>query len=226
MEDKPHYHGHRERLRKRFLEVGAASLADYELLELILAAAKPRGDLKPLAKELLKHFKTFGGVIKADPYELTHLPHIGQASVVALKIIQAAAERMMGEEISERPILGAWHHVINYCRLTMGHLKKEQLRLLFLDVHNKLIKDEVQQIGTVDHATVYPREIAERALALGASGLIFIHNHPSGDTRPSQADITMTREIKFLLGKLNIHLHDHLIIGCHGHTSLRAEGFI
>ena len=224
--DKPGYLGHRQRLRARFLEAGPAALPDYELLELILFQAKPRQDTKPLAKALLARFGSFAGVIGADIAALMAVPEMGEASVVALKAIQAGVERVLRDEVRAAPVLTAWDKVVDYCRAAMARAPIEQFRLLFLDRKNALIADEVQQTGTVDHTPVYPREVVKRALELGASAVIMVHNHPSGDPTPSKADVDMTRAVQTACATLGIDLHDHLVIGRAGHASLRGLGLM
>ncbi len=226
MSDKPHYLGHRQRLRERFLKGGPEALADHELLELVLFLARPRSDVKPLAKRLLKHFGNFAGVISAQPEALKEIPGLGESGVAALKSVQAAAQRLAREEMAERPVIGSWDKLLDYCRAIMAREQVEQFRLLFLDRKNRLIADELQQTGTVDHAPVYPREVVKRALALGASANIMVHNHPSGDPTPSQGDIEMTREVAGACEKLGIALHDHIIIARGGHASLKSLGLI
>ncbi|MCH7541099.1 MAG: DNA repair protein RadC, partial [Proteobacteria bacterium] len=222
--EKPHYLGHRKRLRERFIKAGGEALPDYELLELLLALAKPRGDVKPLAKKLIKRFGGFAAVISAEPRELTEVEGVAEATAVALKTVQAAALRLAREEVMARPVIGSWERLIAYCRMAMAHSKTEQFRLLFLDRKNALIADELQQRGTVDHTPVYTREVVKRALDLGASAIIMVHNHPSGDPTPSKADILMTREVRDAAEKLGIVLHDHVIIGRGEHASFKALG--
>ena len=193
-DESPHYHGHRDRLRARFLEVGGA-LPDYELLELILFRSIPRRDVKPMAKELMKRFGTFAEVLAAPPARLMEVEGIGDSVVTDLKIVEAAARRLAKGAVAKRPVLSSWSAVLDYCRTAMAFMDREQFRLLFLDKRNGLIADEVQQSGTVDHTPVYPREVVKRALELSASAVILVHNHPSGDPTPSSADITMTRVI-------------------------------
>ena len=224
--DKPGYLGHRQRLRARFLEAGPAALPDYELLELILFQAKPRQDTKPLAKALLARFGSFAGVIGADIPQLMAVPEMGEASVVALKAIQAGVERVLKDEVRANPVLSSWDKVVDYCRAAMARAPIEQFRLLFLDRKNVLIADEVQQTGTVDHTPVYPREVVKRALELSASAIIMVHNHPSGDPTPSKADIDMTRQVIEAGRPLGVAVHDHLIAGRHGVESLKARGLI
>jgi DNA repair protein RadC len=225
-DETPHYHGHRERLRARFLEAGAASLADYELLELLLFSAIPRRDVKPLAKALIQRFGGFAGVINAEPAALLAEPGISEATMVMLKAIQATMHRVLRAETRERTVLTNWQSVLDYCRALMGHNKVEEFRLLFLDRRNALIADELQATGTIDHAPVYPREVVKRALDLGASAIIMVHNHPSGDTTPSRADIEITKAVAEAAGTLGIQLHDHLIVGGRNHASFRALGLI
>lgn len=224
--ERPHYHGHRERLRERLLERGGASLADHEVLEFLLFAAQPRGDTKPLAKALLEKFRTIAGVLTADPAALRQVKGMGDASIAALKIVTQAAERLAREEAMAGDVISSWDKLLAYCRQTMAHQKIEQFRLLFLDKRNRLIADEVQQQGTIDHTPVYTREVMKRALELGAAALILVHNHPSGDTEPSAADIAMTEELRSAAEKLGIAIHDHLVIGRAGHASFRSLGLL
>jgi DNA repair protein RadC len=223
---KPHYHGHRDRLRDRLLARGGASLADYEVLEFLLFGAKPRGDMKPLAKDLLARFGSLARVLTAEPAALEQVPGMGKASVAALKIVTQAAERLAREEAMAGDVISSWDKLLAYCRQTMAHQRIEQFRLLFLDKRNRLIADEVQQQGTIDHTPVYTREVMKRALELGAAALILVHNHPSGDTEPSAADIAMTEEIRSAAEKLGIAIHDHLVIGRAGHASFRSLGLL
>ncbi|MEE8270503.1 MAG: DNA repair protein RadC, partial [Alphaproteobacteria bacterium] len=216
-----HHAGHRERLRRRFLTVGPDSLADYELLELLLFAGLPRRDVKPLAKRLLEDFGSLGGVLTADPAQLERRAGLRPATVATLKAVAAAAQRMLREEAAARPVIGAWSQLLDYLSVAMKYERAEQFRLLFLDRRNLLIADEVQQRGTVDHAPVYPREVVKRALELGATALILVHNHPSGDPTPSRDDIAMTRTVAEALNAVNVALHDHVIIGRQGHASFR-----
>ena len=224
--ETPHFHGHRQRLRERFLEAGPAALADYELLELLLFPALPRSDVKPLAKALIDRFGGFAGVINADIAALQEIPGLGLTSAIAIKAVQAAVQRVLKAEVIDRPILSSWQGVLDYCHAAMGHARIEEFRLLFLDRRNALIADEVQQRGTVDHTPVYPREVIKRALDLGASAIILVHNHPSGDPTPSKAEIDMTREVANAARLMGIEVHDHLIIGRGKQTSLRGLGLI
>jgi len=223
---KPHYHGHRQRLRERFLATGGEGMPDYELLELVLAIAIPRSDVKPLAKSLLAEFKNFNGVITAEPATLGRVKGMGDVSVAALKVVQAAAVRLARGEIMERPLVSSWDQLLDYCMAAMGHEKVEQTRILFLDKRNRLIADERQNTGTIDHTPLYPREIVKRALEIGATAFILVHNHPSGDATPSHADIEMTKEVQEAAAKLGITLHDHLIISREGPASFRSLGLL
>jgi DNA repair protein RadC len=221
-DDTPHYHGHRDRLRARFSDVGGDAVPDYELLELVLFRSIPRRDVKPIAKELLKRFGTFAEVLAAAPARLMEVDGIGESIVTDLKIIEASARRLVRGAVANRQVLSSWASVIDYCRAAMAFMDKEQFRLLFLDKRNALIADEVQQSGTIDHTPVYPREVVKRALELSASALILVHNHPSGDPTPSSADIKMTREIIDVAKPLGIVVHDHIIVGRDGHASLKG----
>jgi DNA repair protein RadC len=224
--ETPHYHGHRERLRERFYSAGPDALSDYELLEMALFPALPRRDTKPLAKALLKKFGSFAEVIYASEARLREVDGIKDASVHQLKLIAAAADRIARGEIRRSVALSSWNDVIDYCRSSMAFADKEQFRLLFLDKRNQLIADEVQQTGTIDHTPVYPREVIKRALELSATALILVHNHPSGDPTPSQADIQMTKAIITIATPLGIAVHDHIIVGRGGHASLKGMRLI
>jgi len=215
------YHGHRERLRERFRVGGPQALPDYELLEMVLFRAIKRGDTKPLAKALLARFGSFAEVISAAPERLQEIKGVGPAIVSELKLIQAAALRLTRAAVINRPVLGSWDAIIDYCRAAMAYDDTESFRLLFVDKKNQLIADEVQQRGTVDHTPVYAREVIKRALELSASAIIMVHNHPSGDPTPSLADIDMTKRIISAGDKLGILVHDHIIIARKGHVSLR-----
>jgi DNA repair protein RadC len=223
--EKPHYLGHRRRLRERFLADGGDGFQDYELLEFLLTLAIPRRDTKPLAKALIERFGSFAEVIAASPESLAEF-EVSEATIASLKIVEAAAVRLSQRRAIDRPILSSWQKVLDYCHAAMARQPNEHFRVLFLDRKNKLIKDEVQQTGTVNHAPVYPREVMKRALELGASAIIMVHNHPSGDPSPSAADVAMTHEVRDVGAKLGVTLHDHLIIGREGHASLKALGLI
>ena len=217
---------HRKRLRARFIEGGATAMPDYELLELVLFRAIPRQDVKPLARQLLDTFGDFNRVITAAPARLQMVKGVGEAVVHELKIVEAAAQRMMRARVINRPVLSSWDALLDYCHTTMAHRETEQFRILFLDRKNVLIADEEQAKGTVDHVPVYPREVVKRALELNASALILVHNHPSGDPTPSESDISMTCQVQDACQTLGLVLHDHLIIGKSRELSFRATGYL
>lgn len=221
-EAPPHYHGHRERLRTRFREAGADALTDYELLELVLFRALPRRDVKPLAKQLIAKFGSFAEVISAPASRLKEVKGLGDSATTDLKIMQAAASRLLRGEVKKRPVLSSWSTVLDYCRTAMAFAEKESFRVLFLDKRNQLIVDELQQTGTVDHTPVYPREVVKRALELSATAIVLVHNHPSGDPTPSAADIQMTQAIIEVAKPLGISVHDHIVVGKDGHASLKG----
>ncbi len=222
---KPHYHGHRGRVRERVLKSGTEPLADYELLELMLFYSIERIDTKPLAKRLLERFGTLGDVFAAEPEQLREF-EIDQRTLVHFKAMREVGRRLAERKVKDMPVLTNWQQLIDYCHAALAHEKTEQFRILFLDTKNVLIADEVQQRGTIDHTPVYPREVVKRALALNAAALILVHNHPSGDPKPSRDDIEMTREIKAAAGALGISIHDHLVIGRKGHASFRSLGLL
>jgi DNA repair protein RadC len=221
-EAPPHYHGHRDRLRARFMEAGSDALADYEMLELVLFRAIPMRDVKPLAKELLARFGSFAEVISAPPERLKEVDGIGESVATDIKIVAAAAQRLAKGQVRKRPVLSSWQAVLDYVRTAQAFSEKEQFRILFLDKRNQLIADEVQQEGTVDHTPVYPREVVKRALELSATAVILVHNHPSGDPTPSHADIEMTRQVANVAKPLGVTLFDHIIVGKDGHASLKG----
>lgn len=217
---------HRKRLRARFMEGGASAVPDYELLELVLFRAIPRMDVKPLARLLLDTFGDFNRVISASPQRLAMIKGVGDAVIQELKIVEAAAGRLMRAKVMNRPVLSSWSALLDYCQTVMAHRETEQFRILFLDRKNVLIADEEQARGTVDHVPVYPREVVKRALELNASALILVHNHPSGDPTPSEADIAMTAQVQDAAQVLGIVLHDHLIIGKSRELSFKAQGYL
>ena len=223
---EPHQTGHRERLRERFIEGGAGAMPDYELMELVLFAAIPRRDVKPLAKQIIAQFGSFAEAIAAPRARLLEMDGIGEAAVTQLKIVEAAALRMSRTAMLGKPALSSWAALIDYCTAAMARSPNEEFRVLFLDRKNILIADEVQTKGTIDHAPVYPREIVKRALELGASAVILVHNHPSGDPTPSRADIEMTRDVAAAAKALKIAVHDHLVVGRSGHASFKALGLL
>jgi DNA repair protein RadC len=219
-------HGHRARMRDRLLERGADGLADYELIEMLLFFAQPKGDTKPIAKRLINRFGSYAGVLCAAPNDLAAVEGIGRFSIAAIKLAHAGAVRLARAEVMNRTILGNWDQLMDYLTAAMARERIEQFRILFLDTKNQLIADEVQGRGTINHTPVYPREVARRALELYAAALILVHNHPSGDPTPSMADIDMTAQMQRVLQSLGISLHDHIIIGNGRWTSLKKEGFI
>jgi DNA repair protein RadC len=227
----PHYLGHRSRLQERLLNGGAEALPDYEILEMLLAASNPRGDTKPLAKRLIDHFGgSLAAVLSADPAKLRSVSvegrRVGVAGAAMLKAVREAALRLSRAELASGEVIGSWDKLIDYCKANIAHGTVEEFHLLFLNRKNELIKHERQQRGTIDHTPVYPREVVKRALELDASALILVHNHPSGDPTPSKADIAVTRDIINAAKPLGVTVHDHLIIGRGGHTSLRDLGLL
>lgn len=224
-DDQPHYLGHRERLRDRFLaEPGA--LPDYEVLELLLASIIPRKDTKKLAKDLIAEFGGFPEVLAAPPAVLEAFSGVSATTATYLKVVEHAAQRMARLAVMDKPVISSWDALLDYCNAVMARLPVEQFRLLFLDHKNVLIADELQQQGTVDHTPLYPREVVKRALELNASAIIMVHNHPSGDPTPSKADIEMTRTVRDALRGVGITVHDHLIVGRKGHTSFKSVGLL
>lgn len=217
---------HRKRLRERFLVGGAGALPDYEMLELVLFRAIPRQDVKPLARTLLDRFGDFNRVLSAPVPRLLDVPGVGPAVVTELKIVEAAAHRLSRARVMQRQVISSWDALLDFCHTTMSHRETEQFRVLFLDRKNVLIADEEQARGTVDHVPVYPREVAKRALELNASAVILVHNHPSGDPTPSEADISMTQAVEAALQALGVTLHDHLIVGKSRELSFKSEGLL
>ena len=215
--------GHRDRVRERFAKIGGDKFTDAELLEAVLHLAIPRKDTKDLAKLLLKRFGSFSGVLSAPRERLAEFKGLGDTTITSLKVVQAAAQRFANDRVArDLPILSSWSSLIEYCRSAMAFEDVEQFRILFLDKKNRLIADEVQQKGTVDHTPVYPREVIKRSLELSATALILVHNHPSGDPSPSTADVQMTRQIVDVAKPLGVTVHDHIIIGKSGHASMKA----
>lgn len=223
--DTPHYTGHRDRLRERFLK-SPDSLPDYELLELLLFMAIPRKDVKPIAKALIDKFKDMNGVLNASLNDLQSITGVSHNSAVAIRAIRAAGLRLLQQDIMGRPVLTSWQRLVDYCQAAMANENKEHFRLLFLNKKNELIADEVQQSGTVDHTPAYPREIMKRALELGATALILVHNHPSGDPAPSDADVDLTKQIIAAAKPFDIVVHDHLIVSRNGTSSFKTMGLM
>jgi DNA repair protein RadC len=212
----PHYYGHRERLRERFREGGADAMPDYEILEMLLFRVIPRRDTKPLANALIRHFGSLGAVISASPQRLAEVDGVGEAIITDLKLVQAAALRLLKAEVKQRDALHSWSQVLDYLRASMAFETREQFRVIYLDKRNRVITDEVHARGTVDHTPVYVREIIKRALEVAASAIIIAHNHPSGDPTPSQTDIDMTKKVVAAGERIGIAVHDHVIIGRDG----------
>ncbi|TDT73241.1 DNA repair protein RadC [Litoreibacter halocynthiae] len=216
-------HGHRKRVRDRFLKAGGDATPESELLELVLFRAIPRREVRSLARRLLATFGDFNGVIAASPNRLSAVQGVGTSVIQELKVVEAAAQTMARTKVMHRDVLSSWDALLQYCRAKMANMEREQFRVLFLDRRNRLIADEALQTGTVDHVPVYPREVIKRALELNASALILVHNHPSGDSTPSRDDIAMTRQIRQGAETLGLVLHDHLIIGSSGTYSFRSN---
>ncbi len=222
----PHHTGHRDRLRVRFLKAGAEQLPDYEVLELLLFGVIPRKDTKPIAKALLAKFGSFDEVLAASSEDLMQVDGIKDSAAAMLKAVQASIQLALQTRVRNADVISSWNDVLDYCKARMAHDATEQFRIIFLDRKNRIIADEAQQRGTVDHTPVYPREVVKRALELNASAFIMVHNHPSGDPRPSRADIDMTRKVKDAAAAVGITLHDHVIVSRGGHASFRGDGLI
>jgi DNA repair protein RadC len=220
---RPHFHGHRERLRER-AGASLSALPDYELLELLLFRSIPRGDVKPLAKALLARFGSLAAITGASDADLRGVPGVGEAVALDLRLLHEATLRIGRGAVGKRPVVSSWSQLLDYVKVALAHEPREQFRVIFLDKKNQLIADEVMNHGTVDHAPVYPREVVRRALELSASAIILVHNHPSGDPTPSRPDIDMTRQIVEAAKALRIAVHDHLVVGRDGVASFRALG--
>ncbi len=223
---KPHHTGHRDRLRERFLGTDGEHFSDYELLELLLFFSIERIDVKPLAKALLAEFGSLGAVLAAEPARLRRFERVNERTCALFKALREAGRRLLRDDLAPRPVISSWTQLLDYCRASLAEEPTERFRVLFLDRKNKLIRDELQQRGTVDHAPVYPREVVRRALELGATALILVHNHPSGDPSPSRADIEITREVAAAARALGITVHDHVVVGRAGTASMKALGLI
>lgn len=218
--------GHRARLRKRLLEGGAEALADHEVIEYLLMTAIPRKDVKPIARTLIQRFGSLAGVLNADVAALSLHPGMGETSAAALKIVAVAARRLARQELADQPVLGHWQALIDYLAIDMAHLTVERVRILFLNHKNMLVHDWHVGDGSIDEAAIHPREVIRKALDLGSTALIIVHNHPSGSPEPSRADIQITNRIAEAGRLLGITVHDHIVIGRQGHVSLRAKGLI
>jgi DNA repair protein RadC len=221
-----HFHGHRERLRQRILKDGGAGLADYELLELLLCAFIPRIDVKPVAKDLLQKFGSVSAVLATSPERLMEVKGVGETAAAYIRATNLLLQHAAADQVKDRPVISNWAALLNYVSAKIKHEKTEQARVLYLDRKNKLIADELAGRGTVDHAPIYPREIAKRALELSASAVILVHNHPSGDPTPSRADVELTRDIERSLAPFEIKVHDHLVVGARETVSMKAKGLI
>ena len=224
--EPPGHAGHRARMRGKLLTAGPDALLDHELLEMVLFLALPRRDTKPIARALLTRFGSFANALAAPLSDLRGIEGLGEAGAAALRTVQAAALRLARAEVIDRPVLNNWDRLLAYLTAALSRERVEQFRVLFLDTRNRLMADEAQARGTVNHTPVYPREVVRRALELQATALILVHNHPSGDPSPSRADIEMTREVKAAADSLGIVLHDHLIVGNGRHLSFRREGLL
>ena len=224
--EKPHYIGHRQRLKEKLLLHGANSLADYELLELVLSIAIPRRDVKPLAKELINKFKTFGGVITAPTDALQEIKGIGNTVIATLKIIEASQIKTLKDKIETTSIISSWSELIDYCKLNIGNKDTEEFHILYLNTKCHLIKDETHSTGTINTSSVYPREILKEVLKIGATSIILVHNHPTGDTTPSRPDIQITQKIKEILQTIDVSLHDHIIVAKGNYISFKMLGLL
>lgn len=218
--------GHRARLRKRLIEGGTDALGDHEVIEFLLMGAIPRRDVKPIARSLLTRFGSLAGVLNADPRALTNHPGMGETSAAALGIVAVAARRLARQGVRDQPVLASWQALIDYLTIDMAHLTVERVRVLYLNVQNHLILDHHVGDGSIDEAAIHPREVIRKALDLGASALILVHNHPSGSPQPSRADIQITQRIAEAGRLLGVAVHDHVIVGREGHVSLKAKGLI
>jgi len=218
--------GHRARLRQRLLGGGAEALADYEILEYLLFAAIKQGDTKPVAKALIKRFGSLAAVLNADHKALQSVSGVGESSAAALKSVALAARRMARGQVEQKPVLGSWQALLDYLTIDMAHLTVERVRVLYLNAQNRLIMDHHVGDGSIDEAAIHPREVIKQGLDLGATALILVHNHPSGNPEPSRADIHITNRIAEAGRLLGITVHDHVIIGREGNISLKAKGLI
>ncbi len=218
--------GHRERMRDRLIDRGPDGIADYELLEMLLFFAQPKGDTKPLAKRLINRFGSYAATLAAEPRLLSVVPGVGRATLAAIKLVQASSLRMALAEVKSRPVIANWDQLMAYLNAVLVHEPIEQFRVVFLDTRNQLLADEQQGRGTINHTPVYPREVAKRALELHAAAVILVHNHPSGDPSPSEDDVEMTMQVEAALKPLSVRLHDHVIVGNGRWLSLRKEQLI
>jgi len=218
--------GHRSRLRQRLLDGGDDALADHEVIEYLLMTAIPQKDVKPLARVLIQKFGSLAGVFNAEPQALTQISGVKDTTAAALKIVGIAARRLAQTTMREDSVLSSWQALIDYLHIDMAHLTHERVRVLYLNVQNRLLLDQVVSDGTLDESAIYTREIIAKAMAIGAAALILVHNHPSGSPQPSRADIQVTQKIMEAGRHLGIVVHDHVIIGREGHVSMKAKGLI
>lgn len=223
---KAHYLGHRDRLRQKIIERGVDALEDYELLETLLFAFIPRRDVKPISKALLTRFGGLGGVLSASAADLVTVQGVGDSCASYLKTVDALRHRAARETIIKRPLLNSWAAIVQYVKSRLEHEAREHFLILYIDKKNQLIDDSVHSIGTIDHSPVFPRELTKSVLDKGASAIVLVHNHPSGDPTPSRADIDITRHLMDILSPFDVEVHDHLVVGKHGVTSLKSAGLI
>ena len=222
----PHYIGHRERLRKKLIECGSETFADYELLEFLLMLSIPRKDVKPLAKDLIKKFGSFNNVINASNTQLLEINGIGETVVASFRLIQAAITKTLKYKVENDSVISNWTELINYCKANIGNKTTEEFHVLYLNTKCHLIKDETHSTGTINNSSVYPREILKNVLEIGAASIIIVHNHPTGDTTPSNADINITKKIRDVLKTIDVPLHDHLIVGKGNCFSFKSFGLL
>jgi DNA repair protein RadC len=217
--------GHRARLRKRLFDAGPKALSDHELVEYLLALSIPRVDTKPLAKRLIAQFGGVGPLLSASAGSLAR-ESVSEAAIGALKIAEATALRLLEARIEGRPILSSWDALGDYLQASMAHSAIEQVRVLFLNAKNMLLANEVMWDGSVDEASVHVREVISRAITIGATAIVIVHNHPSGDPSPSQQDIRLTRDLVEAGRHMRVTVHDHVIVGTQGRSSMKAMGLI
>lgn len=218
--------GHRARLRKRLMTGGEDALADHEVIEYLLMVARPRIDTKPIARSLIQRFGTLAGVLNADPQALALHPNMGETSAAALRIVSLAARRLARTVVREQPVLSNWQALLDYLHIDMAHLNVERVRVLYLNTQNMLILDHLVGDGTLDESPIYTREVIRKGLDVGAAAMILVHNHPSGSPKPSRADIQVTQRIMEAARLMGMNVHDHIVIGREGYTSLKAQGLI
>jgi DNA repair protein RadC len=221
-----HFHGHRDRIRQRIMKGDGSHFDDYEILEVLLCAFIPRVDVRPIASKLVQRFGTVSAALAAPPERLMEIEGVGEVTAAYIRATNLLLQRAAADQIRERPVISNWAALLNYVSTRIRHEKTEQARVLFLDRKNRLIADELAGQGTVDHAPIYPREVARRALELSASAVILVHNHPSGDPTPSRADVELTRDIERALAPFEIRVHDHLVVGARETVSMKAKGLI